>query len=324
MKTSQISASNSKQVLLILLFAMISITVSAQTGKIIDGYFIGAWFKIKVPTNFSVKPSLKSASLNTPEGFDSILFISPDKDVEFYVYFPKLMGRTTDFEFNKNNENMASESKTGDSKKTLEYSTYTAKDKSYTKSLVVITVSNTTNYAFGVKYKNQIAYDRYKTEYLEFKKSLIENRDGSKIPGNVQNRPPIHGFNGAMEAVMQIVDNNPQIYTRISSLNPDNIAMCGAAGMFAAARIVINQERYTEAEIKVHAFNAGVMTRAFARLESTGILPGGSLMPYVNRLKQEGVTAFNEMWPTCDKIGASIIALIQNEYSIYTLRPLIR
>lgn len=157
-----------------------SASSSSNTGEIIDGYFIGAWFKIKVPTNFSVKPSLRSESLNTPTAFDSVLFVSPDKEVEFYVYFPKLMGRPTDFEFSKNNENMASESKTGDSKKTFEYSTYTAKDNTYTKSLVVITASNTTNYAFGVKYKNQIAYDRYKTEYLEFKKSLVENRDDSK------------------------------------------------------------------------------------------------------------------------------------------------
>jgi len=162
--------------------ALSDIVIAAPNENFLqDDKFKGAWFTINVPKSFIVKPSLKSATTKNKESFDSALFISPDGEVEFYVYSPQWMGRPIDFEFKSSVEKMLSQSSVGDrAKKYYEYFTFSANDKSYTKSLVVITENESTNYAFGIKYKNQLAYDKYKTQYLDFKKSLVQFADGNE------------------------------------------------------------------------------------------------------------------------------------------------
>src|SRR5438132_3876197 len=49
----------------------------------------GAWFSIKYPPGFKAKPLRRSS---TGKGYDSALFISPDQQVEFYVYAPQEAG----------------------------------------------------------------------------------------------------------------------------------------------------------------------------------------------------------------------------------------
>ena len=142
--------------------------------------------------------------------------------------------------------------------------------------------------------------------------------------GYTQNRPPINGFSGAMEASIQIVDRNQIIYSQLSTVHPNNIAMCASVGAFASARIVMNINSFNDNEVKVQAFNAGLMAKVYSRLNSTGVLPDGSLQQYTNILRQEGVTAFNRMWPLCDKIVSSILPLIRDDFAFYILRPLVR
>ncbi len=142
--------------------------------------------------------------------------------------------------------------------------------------------------------------------------------------GYTQNRAPINSFSGAMEAVMQIVDKNPSIYSHLSAVHPNNIAMCAAVGLFASAQMAVNIKSYNDSEVKVQALNAGVMTKVYSRLNSTGVLPEGSLQPHINLLKQEGVGAFNKIWPLCDKIISSVIPLIREDFAFYISRPLIR
>jgi hypothetical protein len=151
---------------------------SEISRNVVEGKFTGAWFSINAPSGFIVKPSLKSPTSNIENAFDSAFFISPAGDVEFYIYSPQWLGRPTDFECNSKFEGSPSLEKKGNSQKLFQYSTCVAKDNSYTKSLVVITENQNVNYAFGIKYKNQVAYEKYKADYLRFKNSLKQFSDG--------------------------------------------------------------------------------------------------------------------------------------------------
>lgn len=142
--------------------------------------FQGAWFEIRYPSSFSAKPSLKSST--SQDGFESAFFESPDKQVEFYVFSPQWNGTPTDITL-KNNEKLTAsqETKKADSNNDdiiEKWWTITANDGSYTRSY--FQHSNTslnTTHVFGIKYKNQKAYNRYKQYYLDFKKSLVQFAD---------------------------------------------------------------------------------------------------------------------------------------------------
>src|SRR5690242_4846750 len=51
--------------------------------------FRGAWFEVRAPATFVVKPSLKSS---TADGYDSVEFVAPDGAVTFYVFAPQWGG----------------------------------------------------------------------------------------------------------------------------------------------------------------------------------------------------------------------------------------
>ncbi len=134
--------------------------------------FKGAWFDISYPTSFSANPGIKCQSM---EGVESATFVSPDKSVEFYVFSPQWSGEATDIIL-KNNEKLASEKSDVKENITIKWFTISAKDASYTRSYVQ-TTTESTNQIFGIKYKNQASFDKYKNEYLAFKKSLIQFAD---------------------------------------------------------------------------------------------------------------------------------------------------
>lgn len=66
----------------------------------------GAWFKVEYPSDFTVKPSLKSTS---GKGYDSAFFVSPDESVEFYIFSPMWNGVPSDIELNPKTEKLVSE-----------------------------------------------------------------------------------------------------------------------------------------------------------------------------------------------------------------------
>ncbi|NBY11198.1 MAG: hypothetical protein EBQ77_09415 [Sphingobacteriia bacterium] len=70
------------------LFVWYSLVTSAQTAT-----FKGAWFQIQYPSNFIATGSMKSL---TADGFDSAVFTSPNKQVEFYVFSPQWEGEAND------------------------------------------------------------------------------------------------------------------------------------------------------------------------------------------------------------------------------------
>lgn len=136
----------------------------------------GAWFQIKYPPNFTVKPSLKSRT--AVNGYDSAFFASPDQAVEFYIFSPQWNGEPEDIGLEPNKEALVSENFGRDGKKQLRMVTVKSKAGTYLRSWVDIQdpMSNT-RWAFGIKYKDRAAYNKYKRDYLLFKSSLKQFAD---------------------------------------------------------------------------------------------------------------------------------------------------
>lgn len=136
----------------------------------------GAWFSIKYPPGLRVKPSLKSRDSIT--GYDSVFFISPHQEVEFYVFSPHWSGEPEDIKIDPNRELLVSENIERKGNKNVR--TVTVKDKAgkYFRSWVDTqdTLSNT-RLVFGIKYKDQATYNKYRKQYLIFKNSLQQFSD---------------------------------------------------------------------------------------------------------------------------------------------------
>jgi hypothetical protein len=135
----------------------------------------GAWFEIKYPSNFQVRPSQKSSSA---QSYDSAFFTAPDSSVEFYVFSPQWNGQPNDIELNASYEVQVSQNTERKGNLTVRRMTIKARDNSYTRSFEDTEDSATnTRKVFGIKYRNQAAYSRYRQTYLTFKQSLRQFAD---------------------------------------------------------------------------------------------------------------------------------------------------
>jgi hypothetical protein len=141
----------------------------------------GAWFEIKYPPGFKVKPGQKSAT--RVEGYDSAYFVSPDNNVVFYVFSPQWQGKApkADTEINPDREvlieqNVRKEKDPAGMVKTIRTVMVKAKDNSYVRAIKDET-TDTTRMVFGIKYKSKEFYDKYYNDYLSFKKSLSQFAD---------------------------------------------------------------------------------------------------------------------------------------------------
>ncbi|MGZ8844550.1 MAG: hypothetical protein ACXW18_12865 [Pyrinomonadaceae bacterium] len=135
----------------------------------------GAWFEIKYPSNFKVRPSLRSSS---GHGYDSVFFSSPDGSVEFYVFSPQWNGEPADIEINSQSEVQVSQTTEKREGRIVRRMTIRARDNSYLRSFedTEDTTTNTRK-VFGIKYRNEAAYSRYRQRYLTFKQSLTQFAD---------------------------------------------------------------------------------------------------------------------------------------------------
>lgn len=135
----------------------------------------GAWFEIRYPSNFRVRPSLRGSS---GQGYDSAFFASPDGSVEFYVFSPQWNGEPVDIELNPQSEVQASQNTEKRQGRIVRRVTIRARDNSYLRSFedTEDTATNTRK-VFGVKYRDQAAYNRYRQNYLAFKQSLRQFAD---------------------------------------------------------------------------------------------------------------------------------------------------
>ena len=139
----------------------------------------GAWFEIKYPSGFTVKPAGKSTT--NLVGYDSVYFISPNNNVEFYVFSPQWKGEAKEIEINPNierliDQNIVKEKNKMGQSKTIRMFIAEAKDNSYFRAVRDETTDDT-RLIFGIKYKNKEMYNKYYNEYILFKKSLRQFAD---------------------------------------------------------------------------------------------------------------------------------------------------
>jgi hypothetical protein len=136
----------------------------------------GAWFDIQYPSDFMVKPSIKSPS--SEKGYDSVFFYSKDRGVEFYVFSPQWNGNPIDIGLIPNIEVYVSENYERKNNKIVKFFTIRALDNTYLRSYVdTEDITLNTRLVFGIKYRSQKDYDRYKQDYLKFKQSLRQYSD---------------------------------------------------------------------------------------------------------------------------------------------------
>jgi hypothetical protein len=152
------------------------ISVDAQRTKSAWRTYKGAWFEIKYPSNFKPRPSLASISF---EGqYDSAVFTAADGSAEFYVFAPQWNGKPTDIEIDAGKEEYVSQRAEQKGTITVRRVTIKAKDGSYTRA-IEDTENTDLNIrrVFGFKYRNRAAYDKYRSQYLTFKRSLQQFSD---------------------------------------------------------------------------------------------------------------------------------------------------
>ena len=138
--------------------------------------FKGAYFEVKYPPNFKVRPSLPSESFE--DKVDSVFFIAPDGSVQFYVFSPLWNGSPDDIERNPELEDVVSEDVEKKGSITTRRVTLRSKDKSYLRSFEDRENTETNNRTtFGIKYRDQAAYNKYRQQYLTFKNSLRQFSD---------------------------------------------------------------------------------------------------------------------------------------------------
>jgi hypothetical protein len=145
--------------------------MAASQGKWLT--FKGAYFEIKYPAGFRVRPSQRS-----DENPDSLFFTAPDGSVEFYVFSPIWNGEPKDIEINEATEIYVSQDAQTKGDIKIRRLTIRARDGSYLRSVEDTENTNTNNRTvFGIKYRDQTAYNRYRQTYLTFKKSIRQFAD---------------------------------------------------------------------------------------------------------------------------------------------------
>lgn len=166
--------------MIILLFALALFTFPVTHAPVDQSggwrTYRGAWFEVKYPANFSIRPSQRSSS--STSGYDSVFFTAPDGSVEFYVFSPQWNGQPSDIQINSQSETVVSQETVQRSGKIIRRMTIKARDGSYLRSYedTEDTITNTRK-VFAIKYANTAAYNRYRQSYLIFKNSLTQFAD---------------------------------------------------------------------------------------------------------------------------------------------------
>ena len=149
--------------------------------------YSGAWFDIFYPQAFTARPI--QASSATGEGVDSAAFLSPSREVEFYVFSPQWNGHASALDVEPGRERLTSKKVTysdyktgsGQAEKDAVEDTWlgiTALDDSYVRFVHQRSnrLLNTTQ-VFGIRCKDMATYHRYQADYDRFRKSLVQYAD---------------------------------------------------------------------------------------------------------------------------------------------------
>lgn len=137
--------------------------------------YSGAWFDIDYPSSFKAENSQKSET--NVNGYDSATFSSPDGKVQFYIFSPQWSGVPEDIVLKSSEIQTDSSSKVENGLEVKRW-TIAAKDGSYFRSYESTSETKLNiNKVFGIKYASEKELDKYKEEYLHFKKSLEQFAD---------------------------------------------------------------------------------------------------------------------------------------------------
>jgi len=139
----------------------------------------GSWFDIEYPSNFIATPNkpIIEEEINYVET-DEAFFQSPDQEVEFFVYSPQWGGEPDYFKL-ASNEGIESEEEAIDEiipTTIITWVTIKDENENYWRSYYH-KKTESTDLVFGIWYKSQTAYERYKPQYTAFKKSLVQYAD---------------------------------------------------------------------------------------------------------------------------------------------------
>lgn len=131
--------------------------------------FRGGYFDVQYPASFTVESSGEE---------DGILFVAPDRSVQFYVFSPLWNGESKHYDVDPENEIVKQHSVEREGSRRITRLTYQDRTNHQMRSFedVEDTLYNTRR-IFGVFYSNQSAYSEYKDLYLKFKKSLKQYAD---------------------------------------------------------------------------------------------------------------------------------------------------
>lgn len=137
----------------------------------LSGTYEGSHFSVGIPSGFSTIASLKSPS---GDGHDSVLFVSPDQSLTFYVYAPKMGGTAEDIILNPEVEFVSGETASDDTSAYINtWWTIEANDQSYSRSYhsrLDIEADRLT--IFGAKYATSEAFKAALPLYRVFKSSI--------------------------------------------------------------------------------------------------------------------------------------------------------
>lgn len=199
-----------KNKILIAVALLVTIQATAQLN-----IFRGAGFQISYPNSFKTFGSQKSTQSN---GLESAFFPSPDNQVEFYIFSAQTMGIANDIAVKPNEKQGPIETQKGGTKQ-IKYWTITAKDASYERTYQETLDANTgEHWIIGLKYKNQAAFNKYKSDYLAFKKSYRKtgNTVGTSISNNTINakfsfEELAEDASGIVKSIVYVEYNNNKI-----------------------------------------------------------------------------------------------------------------
>lgn len=134
----------------------------------------GRFFEIQYPAGFQAR-SLDAAK---PSESNAATFAAPDGAVEFYVFSPQWGGEAPGIAFDPKSETQAARTSEKAKGGTLTWITYTAKDKSYTRTYQdSVSKDGDVHWVIGLKYRTEADSARYKPQYLAFKASLRQLAD---------------------------------------------------------------------------------------------------------------------------------------------------
>ncbi len=145
-----------------------------HSAELIFKKYSGAWFTVDFPHNFSVNPSLQSAT--STEGYDSAMFTSPDGKVQFYIFSPQWSGIATDIAV-QSGEKQAVYTTGIENGLTVERWTIKADNGAYFRSYEATSETGGINKIFGIQYSSPEDLENYRSEYLHFKNSLQQYAD---------------------------------------------------------------------------------------------------------------------------------------------------